>query len=280
MKKISDVHVRNIMPLRQAESYKGTYGRVLVVGGHAQMGGAAILSASAAVYSGAGLVTTSMDESNKTALFSRLPESMFLPSNDLTQLRKSMCEMDVILIGPGLGRDQEAKSILNTVLESVQSNQFLVIDGDALTLIAENELSLPDAKVILTPHLGEWASISGLSPDKEALELNQAAIEKIGATVILKKHRTEIYFKNDVYQNTAGNPAMATGGMGDTLAGMIAGFLPQFDSAKEAIISAVYLHSKIGDIIGKEMHVALPTQVIMHIPLVMRQYQPTGLPSV
>lgn len=268
------------MPKRKTDSHKGDYGRVMVVGGNAQMGGAILLSASAAVYSGAGLVTTATDESNKTALFSHLPESMFLSFQDTEALSDMIPSMDAVLVGPGLGRDEEAKHILQTVLKSVTPKQHLVIDGDALTLLAQENYSLPECDVILTPHPGEWESLSGLSPDEENPEANHSYARVLGATVVLKKHRTEIYFSDEVLQNTAGNSGMATGGMGDTLAGMIVGFLPQFASTREAVTAAVYLHSKIGDFIHQQMYVTLPSQIISHIPFLMKQYTMENLPKV
>ena len=98
------------------------------------------------------------------------------------------------------------------------------------------------------PHQKEWERLSGIPIEEQTYERNLEAVERIGATVVLKQHGTEIYFCNDdVYKLPIGTPAMATGGMGDTLAGMITSFVGQFDNFKEAVTSATYMHSFIGE---------------------------------
>jgi len=280
MKTLSDIEVRKAMPGRNPDSYKGDYGQVLIIGGNKQMGGAIILSASAAVYSGAGLVTVATDPVNRSALHARLPEAMFLSYDDEEAMKEMIQSSDVILIGPGLGRDEKAKRRLECVLKNVSSKHRLVLDGDALTLLAIESFSLPLAFILLTPHLGEWEKLSGLSPAKENPVSNQKAVKKLKAGVVVKKHRTEIYLDGDIWQNTAGNAGMATGGMGDTLAGMLAGFLAQFDSTQAAVTSAVYLHSHIGDLLAKTQHVVLPSRLIEQIPQVMKQYERKELPHL
>ena len=95
----------------------------------------------------------------------------------------------------------------------------------------------------------EWERLSGIPIEEQTYERNREAVNNLGATVVLKQHGTEIYFKDDAYKLSIGTPAMATGGMGDTLAGMITSFVGQFDSLKDAVTSATYTHSYIGEII-------------------------------
>ncbi|WP_027109267.1 NAD(P)H-hydrate dehydratase [Lacticigenium naphthae] len=280
MKEIKNFMVREWIPTRQKDSHKGDFGRVLFIGGNEQMGGAIILSASAAVYSGAGLVTVATHPSNKPALHSRLPEAMFVDSSDLKAVEEKLSSMDTIVIGPGLGRKAHELDLLSLVRENMSAHQFLVIDGDALSLFAENDLPETKAKVILTPHLGEWQKLSGLSPKNENETANREIQKKLNAIVVLKKARTEIYMKNQVWRNSAGNPGMATGGMGDTLAGMIGGFLHQFDDKDKALITAVYLHSRIADLMNNEQYVIIPSQLIQRIPKTMKGYENKPLPYV
>lgn len=273
MKKISDISVRQTMLPRPSNSHKGDFGRVLLIGGNEQMGGAIILAASAAVNSGAGLVITATHSSNKTALLSRLPESMFLSFEDSQALSDQINKADVILIGPGLGRNAFAKELLETSIAAVHEDQLLILDGDALTLLAEHKWSLKEKTVLLTPHIGEWLRFDASYEESDSPETTQSAIKQLGVEVVLKKHRTQIYWKEHIWENPIGNPGMATGGMGDTLAGMIAGFTAQFKHREPAVIAAVYLHSKIGDYLYQSQHVTLPTAVIEHIPFIMKRYE-------
>lgn len=272
MKKITEELVRKWIPKREKQSYKGKFGRLLLVGGNQQMGGAILLSASAALYSGAGLVTVASATDNVHALHARLPEAMFLNMYELDQLKEMVSSMDVIVIGPGLGRDERSLNVLKTVYAASTEEQFLVVDGDAIFLHVNHKLPTPKAKIIFTPHLGEWETLSGLAPDEENTEKNKVAHKELNAVVVLKKDRTQIYFEDEIWENTTGNPSMATGGMGDTLAGMIAGFLGQFSQSKKAILSAVYLHSYIGDKLAKDQYVTLPTKIIDQIPYIMNQF--------
>lgn len=272
MDKITREKVEGFIPKRKKESYKGTYGRVLFVGGNQQMGGAIILSASAGVHSGAGLVTVATDLSNQSALHARLPEAMFLSMHDLKKLKETVDTMDVIVAGPGLGRDERSLEVLKAVYASVEEDQILLLDGDAIYLHVNEDLPKPQAQLVFTPHLGEWRTLTGLSIDEQYLETNHAKARELEAIVVLKKSRTEVYYGDEVWQNTAGNPAMATGGMGDTLAGMTAGFLAQFSNQKHAVLSAVFLHSYIADELARNQYVTLPTDIIRQIPFTMKEF--------
>jgi len=203
---------------RPADSYKGTYGRITLIGGNRNFGGAILMASAAAVYAGAGLVTTITDPSNQGSLHARLPEAMFADFSDLAQTQELIKGTDVIVIGPGLGTSPQSLSILNNVFGVVQPEQTLVIDGSAITLVAQHQLALPQAHLIFTPHQMEWQRLSGLTLAEQTPANNQAAQQKLAATVIVKSHRTEIYLPGQpAWQNPVGSAAMATGGMGDCL---------------------------------------------------------------
>ncbi|WP_208558613.1 NAD(P)H-hydrate dehydratase [Marinilactibacillus kalidii] len=272
MKKIEESMVRQSIPIREKKSYKGTYGRLLFVGGNEQMGGAIILSAAAGLHSGAGLVTVASAPVNVHALHARIPEAMFLDMYDLDALQEMVKGMDGIVIGPGLGQDDRSNKVLETVLSATSTEQFIVVDGDAISVFINESMNRPAADIIFTPHLGEWKTLSDLSPDEEYLDLNQEKRAALDATVVLKKDQSEIYFQDEVWQNIPGNPSMATGGMGDTLAGMVGGFSAQFASRKEGILSAVYLHSLIANRLSETHYVTLPTMIINEIPKVMKEF--------
>ncbi|MGE7367396.1 NAD(P)H-hydrate dehydratase [Desemzia incerta] len=272
MQPITEELVKDTIAKRSDDSYKGTYGKVLVIGGDADMGGAAILTASAAVYSGAGLVTVATHKTNHAALHSRLPEAMAIDSADVEKVTEQVKKMDVIAIGPGLGLSEEAFILLTAVFSTVTEQQQTIIDGSAISLMAEYDLPYPKTQAVYTPHLGEWEKLSGLAVSQQEPNANTKIQQKIGGTIVLKSNRTEVYVEDAVWKNTVGNPAMATGGMGDTLAGMIAGFTAQFEDKERAVLSAVFLHSKIGDKIAEKQYVVLPTQIIEHIPSTMKEY--------
>jgi len=271
MNKLTKEMVSNWMPKRNPKDYKSNYGKVLCIGGNEDMGGAIIMSSTAVLHSGAGLVTVATAPENKNALHSHAPEIMCANMYDTNRLEHLISGMDTILIGPGLGRGEDAKDIFKMVIDTVHGDQTLVIDADGITLYQELSFPKINAQVIFTPHLGEWKKLSNLSLDEENEADNKDKRNELDATIVLKKDRTEVYSDNDVWKNTTGNPAMATGGMGDTLAGMIAGFIEQYDNFDQSVLSAVYIHSYIGDHLAETDYVVLPTKVIQSIPKVMKE---------
>lgn len=271
MKQISEPLVQSWLPTRAKDVYKGQLGHVLCIGGNHQMGGAIILAASAALYSGAGLVSVASDPVNLHALHSRVPEVMFLNMYDEEALLHYLPKVDTVVIGPGLGRDLKALSVFKLVMSALQSSQNIVIDADAIYLFTHYLKQTSKGKQIFTPHLGEWEILSGISKENENPNANKIAQEKLASTVVLKKSRTEIYFPAEVWQNTTGNPAMATGGMGDTLAGIIGGLLGQFADKDKAVLSAVFLHSLTADDLSNTQYVTLPQQIICQLPKTMKR---------
>lgn len=272
MKKILEETIRQSIPVREKNSYKGNFGKLLFVGGNNQMGGAITLSASAALHAGAGLVTVASAPVNVHALHARIPEAMFLDMYDLDALKDMIPSMDGVVIGPGLGRDSKSVDVAKTVFETISEEQFLVVDGDAISIYVNEKLDHPAAELIFTPHLGEWKTLSGMGPDEEAVEKNQEKRDKLNAIVVLKKGQSEVYFEDEVWQNIPGNPSMATGGMGDTLAGMIGSFTAQFKTRKKGILSAVFMHSQIANQLSETHYITLPTLIIDEIPKLMKEY--------
>lgn len=274
MKIISSAIVKKVIRKRSSLSHKGNYGRVCLIGGNEQYGGAIILASLATVHSGAGLVTTITSKDNHTSLHSQLPETMVINWTKLNHYEAVIKNAATIVIGPGLGLEPESLSILKRTLSLVQSHQVCIIDGSAITLLAENKWELPSGPLyIFTPHEQEWQRLSGIPISEQTLENNQNACKNLNGMVILKKHRTEIYANGAVWQNPLGTPAMATGGMGDTLAGMIAGFTAQFEDKLQATIAAVYLHSYIGEKLGQSKYVVLPSEIIAQISTSMKQFE-------
>lgn len=277
MQKIAQSLVSSWLPIRPRDIYKNKLGRVLCIGGNENMGGAIILAGGAALNSGAGLVTIASHQANRSALHARHPEIMFVDYDNSDQLAEQIKIADTILLGPGLGREKSDQQLVQMVLDSCTDHQSVIIDADGLYhlahLLSEDSHFELSKQTILTPHLGEWEKLTHLSPADENITDNIAWRDQLNAAIVLKKERTEIYLTQECWQNTAGNPSMATGGMGDTLAGMIAGFIGQYENKKQAILSAVYLHSYIADQLAETHYVTLPSQIIAHIPEYMAKFK-------
>ncbi len=274
MKKIQTSTVARTIISRKNHSHKGDYGRILCIGGHAKMGGAIMMAAKAAVYSGAGLVTVATDASNKAGLQSQLSEAMWVDLYHLEELLSLLHQMDVILIGPGLSRGAEEEAILLSVLQAAYPSQILIIDGDALSLLAKNPLPLQtcQAQLVLTPHAGEWERLSQLTIDASN-DRHQQVAQNLHSHLVLKGAPSRLFYDQNIWENTTGSPAQATGGMGDTLAGMLAAFAGQFSPLEEALASAHFLHSYIADQLAQEAYVVLPSQITQAIPRYMKEFE-------
>ncbi|MDO4903446.1 MAG: NAD(P)H-hydrate dehydratase [Limosilactobacillus sp.] len=274
MNKLTDQILFDVIKPRPTNSFKGTFGKVTLVGGNRNFGGAIIMASTAAVCAGAGLVTTCTDPINATALHSQLPEAMFEDFTNDAEVAKLVEAATTVVVGPGLGDDETSLHILKNVFDHVSHEKNLVIDGSAITLMARENLPVPDANVFFTPHEMEWQRLSGIKIGEQSEEKNRAVRDKLGATVILKKHHTEIYTADDTYQLTIGSPAQAVGGMGDTLAGMVGGFLAEFSKDPEkAALAAVYAHSAVADKIAESQYIVLPHQISRALPAFMKKME-------
>lgn len=258
----------NVVTPRKKNSFKGTYGHVLIVGGNTNLGGAVIMNAQATVQSGAGLVTVATDSTNKTAIHARIPEVMVMDYHE--NLSSIIQKADVVLIGSGLGQELD---VLKQVFHNIQPEQILIIDGSALTMMAEQSLPLPEAHIVLTPHQMEWQRFGEVPiADQSREDANWEALVnfKPEPILVLKSSATQVYLKDDMYQLSVGGPYQATGGMGDTLAGMVAGFSAQFKPLGPAVLAAVYCHSAIAEELSKTAYVTLPSKITENIPTFMK----------
>jgi len=280
MEKISKNILNQVIIPRKPESYKGNYGKILIIAGSTNFGGAAILCSSAAINSGAGLVTVATTPEKFTAINTRIPEAMTIDYFNKQELLTAILNNTVIAIGPGLGISSTARGLIKTVLNNTITGQTVILDASALTLIAEEKIPLQTtAHVIMTPHQGEWQRLSNLPISEQTIDNNLKQLQGIDskAILILKKHLSEIYYKDQVFQIQAGNPGMATGGMGDTLTGIIAGFIGQFGYSLKTVAAALLLHSTIADQLNQKEYVVLPSKIINKLPKYMAKFsQLTG----
>lgn len=272
---IDEVLAKKIIQPRPLDSHKGTFGRILLIGGTYPYGGAIIMAALACVNSGAGLVTVATDRDNIGALHSHLPEAMAFDLWDQALLVSQIKVSDTILIGPGLAEDDAAQKIFKLVLASLVQDQILIVDGSALNLLARQEaVSWQTNRLILTPHQKEWERLSGLSIPEQTQEATQVALRHFpqGTILVAKSPQTKVYQGQRVGQILVGGPYQATGGMGDTLAGMIAGLSMQFKERPllDRVSLAVYLHSAIAQDLSQSHYVVLPTMISQEIPRLMK----------
>jgi ADP-dependent NAD(P)H-hydrate dehydratase / NAD(P)H-hydrate epimerase len=269
---------------REAGSHKGAFGHVLVVGGSRGKTGAAAMAGMAALRAGAGLVTVASAEFALPVIASHAAELMTepLPENEAGGI--SLCaiesgrlaalaaDKDVVAVGPGLGTHPETIDVVRRLAEEITVP--LIVDADGLNALAGTPFH--GQELILTPHPGEMARLSGRSVAEiqtDRVGAARALAREHQATVVLKGQRTVIAFPDSKTSiNPTGTPAMATGGTGDILTGLIAGLVAQFPGARrDAVAAAVWLHGRAGELgsakLGEKALVA--TDLLRFLPEAM-----------
>jgi len=252
--------VSNWLPRRPANAFKNRVGQILVLAGSRGYGGAARLAAVSALRAGAGLVMLAAPESllpqfeAATAEVMKLPlpeENGIISAGAMTTLQDRLPWADVMALGPGLGISAGVQSIVKQMLAEFSGT--IVLDADALNNLSGQQDAIRRAagKIILTPHPGELARLTGAN--KLAIANNPVAIarqtaEELGQVLVLKGAPTVIASPTgEVFINSTGNPGMATGGSGDVLAGIIAGLAGQGLDPLRAALLGVYVHGMAGD---------------------------------
>lgn len=248
---------------RPADSHKGRYGSILVVAGSRGMAGAAALCGASALRSGAGLVRVASPVEIQPTVATFEPSYMTYPiANDeegrlrfapaKAAIERFLTEVDVVAIGPGLGQSEDLRRLVAWVIESVELP--VVLDADGLNNLAPQMGCLQGAHrpVVLTPHPGEFARLTGRTvAEVQANRAGEAAALAGSAenlVVALKGSGTVVTDGKRLYVNKTGNPGMATGGVGDILTGVIAALIGQGLPAFEAAQLGVYVHGLAGDI--------------------------------
>jgi NAD(P)H-hydrate epimerase len=259
---------RPLLAPRDPGGHKGDYGHVLVIGGAEGKVGAAAMAGLAALRGGAGLVTVACSERNLSAI---APELMTAPLPDEASIEHLAERKTVIAIGPGLGEAAKSISLARSLM--AVSPKPMVIDADGLNALAGSDWLGGSNLRVLTPHPGEMSRLTG--KPVAAIELDRVeaarglAVER-KICVVLKGRRTLIAFADGrVAVNPTGTPAMATGGAGDLLTGLIAALLAQFPNEPEtAVQAAVYLHGLAGELgaaaLGEKSLIA--TDLLKYLP--------------
>ncbi|MBP8098330.1 MAG: NAD(P)H-hydrate dehydratase [Arenimonas sp.] len=231
---------------RHSNAHKGEHGHVLCVGGEMGMGGAVRLCAEAALRAGAGLASVATRSEGVAALVAARPEAMTHAVEDADALQILIKRADVLAVGPGLGRGEWGRTLFEA---AVGSGKPIILDADGLGLLAAHPRPLPQA--ILTPHPGEAARLLGISNEEVQVDrfaAVQALVEKFDCVVVLKGAGTLVAAPGEITAVIgAGNPGMATGGMGDVLTGVIAALRAQRLPLFFAAVFGALLHGAAGD---------------------------------
>ena len=261
--------VRNTLVGRKQNSYKGDYGQVLVIAGSMGFAGAAYLTTQAAVRSGAGLVTLCVPKEIQDIMSIKLTEAMTINFEQSDKIGNIMVKSNCIAIGPGMGVSKLTLNVIKNTIENADCP--IVIDADGINVLQER-LEILERKnntIILTPHYGEMARLTGLSIDEiiaDKVEIAREFAKEHDVVILLKDHRTIITDGEVVYENSSGNSAMASGGMGDTLTGIIASFIAQGYEPLEATFISAYIHGYCGDRLAENMFCVNATHIINELP--------------
>lgn len=249
---LDDGDVRAALPRRSRDAHKGLFGHVLVVGGNRGMPGAARLAGEACLRVGAGLVTVATHPEHAASLALARPELMCAGVEEAATLRPLLDRCTVVAIGPGLGQDHWARALLAEVL---LAGKPLVIDADALNLLAAQRLQQLPTPSVLTPHPGEAARllcVDARTVQSDRRDALRQLCERSGAVVVLKGHGTLVGKTGAIPALCrAGNAGMASGGMGDVLTGAIAGVLAQCRDPWLAARAGVLIHARAGDTLAQ-----------------------------
>ncbi|HTC48642.1 MAG TPA: NAD(P)H-hydrate dehydratase [Candidatus Aquilonibacter sp.] len=282
-----------LVTLRPAESNKGNYGHVLVVGGSLGKAGAAAMAGISALRSGAGLSTVATPKSILATVAGFHPELMTesMPETDTStisadaqsQIEELAKGKTVLAIGPGISREKETSELVRGLVAKIQMP--IVLDADGLNAFEgrTGELNGKGRALVITPHPGEMARLAGLSiPEvqKDRLGIARKFAREHGLIVVLKGHRTLVVQPDgEAWVNTTGNPGMSTGGTGDILTGMVAGMIAQNPKdAFAAVLAAVHLHGLAGDVMRESMgeHSLIATDLLQGLPEAFRCTQETA----
>ena len=272
--------VQKILPERKKDSHKGNFGRVLLLCGSRGYTGAAALAAMGALRAGAGLVYLGVPESIYQIEAVKLTEAIVFPlpedngmlsAKAVDDILKILPSMDCVLVGPGLGQSPGTFDVTAYVLK--QFNGPVVVDADGINILCNHKDILRERTnpTILTPHVGEFARLTGKIPADRIQAATELANE-LGVVVLLKGHETVITDGNDVFVNTTGNPGMAVGGSGDVLSGVIAALLGQKLNPLLAASCGAWIHGAAGDICAQEIgqYGMLPTDMIQVLPRLLK----------
>ncbi len=244
-----------LLPKRENDTNKGSYGKILIVAGSYNMAGAAAFSAQAAYRSGAGLARVVTDAANREIIQTLVPEAILATYDEKTDMEAFVKEQtiwaDAIILGPGIGRSRQAENLVQNIL--AEATVPCLVDADGLNILASHPEWIRESKatLLITPHPGEMSRLSGtsvLAVRDDLLGAARSYADEYGVITVLKDARTIIRMPGEVtWINTTGNNGMATAGSGDVLTGIIGALLGQGLPASDAAVLGVLIHGMAGD---------------------------------
>lgn len=273
IKRLDTFNLPKLSP-RPRTAHKGMFGRVLVIGGDLGFGGAALLSTESTLRCGAGMVTLATRAEHVSAALTRFPEVMSAGVHSANQLMDLIEPATVLVVGPGLGQHSWGRSLLSAAANAERPQ---VWDADALNQLAAGFVSLPKDCVI-TPHPGEAARLLGISTKDVQADRPAAAkalAKKYNAVCVLKGSGSLVASPaGDLALADHGHPAMATGGLGDVLAGVIGALMAQKMPAFDAACLGVWLHALAGEKCGATGRGLAAADLIPVIRQLLEEQQP------
>ncbi len=272
--------VLSLLPERDPEGHKGTYGKLLLLCGSRGYTGAAYFAAMGALRCGAGLTFLGVPESIYAIEACKLNEPIVFPLPEkegklseeaIPEILSRLPQMDAVLMGCGLGQSAGTLSVVKAVLENAQCPVVLDADGINVLCPHKNILRGRQHPTILTPHEGEFLRLGGVS-DGDKMARAASFAKEWNCHLVLKGHGTCVTDGKTGYRNPTGNPGMAVGGSGDVLAGMITALLGQGIVPMEAAAAASWLHGAAGDICARELgqYAMLPTDLLEALPRLLK----------
>lgn len=268
---VEEKDIRKRLKPRRRFSNKGTYGHSLIIAGAAETMGAALLCSSACAYAGSGLTTACIPQSGLVALNSYHPEIMAIVRNKDEDPEIDWEKFSTIAIGPGIGKDKDTLALLVNLLKAY--DKPIVMDADALNLLSVDTRlwrHVPKGSIV-TPHMKEFDRLFGEHTNWwQRLQTGMDMAKEHSIYIVLKNDYTiTITPDGKLFFNSTSNAAMASGGMGDVLTGVIAALLAQKYSPEDACIIGAYIHGKAGDELAQpnRMLVVLPGRLITQLPI-------------
>lgn len=266
-------YVKSIWRKRSLILNKGDFGRVLIFAGSEGFTGAAKLTVKSAIKTGAGLITLVTKDQSFVSLQNSASENMTISFSRKNRINELIGKADGIGFGPGLSNDEETLSMLKTVGKNARCP--VVIDADGLNVLKENKDVLKNGEFILTPHPGEMERLCGINTEdinKNRIDIAESFAREYGVILLLKGYNTVITDGSVTYINPTGSSAMASGGMGDALTGIITSLIAQGYKPFEAAVLGAYIHGYTGDKLSEKKFSVNASDLINEIPYVLKEF--------
>jgi NAD(P)H-hydrate epimerase len=280
---VESADVQKTFPRRAINSHKHSVGKIFAIAGSKSMMGAALLCSQSAMRSGAGQVILAIPDTEYPAIAKRTLEVMplGLPAtrqgsiafSAIEEMKQRIGWSNVVLLGCGMSRNAETQEVVREVIRTC--SRSLVIDADGLNALTGHLDILKKRRtknVVLTPHRGEFSRMVGMAPDmieENIFSIASDFAKKFNVVLVVKGAPTFVAHSNGkIFVNSTGNPGMSTAGSGDVLAGIIASFIGQGNSALDASVNGVYIHGRAGDLAAEKngIHGMIASDMIHYLP--------------